>query len=207
MDEEEVNNISALLEQSAKMNESFGQIFDGAARDSTTIFSHTPTCPAQVASGVYCNCSFSSMNLNEIIALDAAAVSGLDGLEAKTTQMKLNERETQVLSNIASFFGIVTVTQKSGRQSGLPKPLSALRMMTTDDKGRSFFGPNGVLTKSFASMRAAGMELRALVGRQAAAIRRLRALVGKQAAAIRGRRVHSCQAPEQTPVLLTISIN
>ena len=38
MDEEEVHNISALLEESAKMNESFGQIFDGSARDSTTIF-------------------------------------------------------------------------------------------------------------------------------------------------------------------------
>ncbi len=97
MDEEEVHNISASLEQSAKMNESFGHIFDGAARDSTTIFSHTPMCPAQVAGGVHCDCSFSSMNLNEIIALGAAAVSGLDDLEAKTTQMKLNERETQVL--------------------------------------------------------------------------------------------------------------
>ncbi len=64
MDEEEVHNISALLEQSAKMNESFGQIFDGAARDSTTIFSHTPMCPAQVASSdVHYNCPFSSMNL------------------------------------------------------------------------------------------------------------------------------------------------
>ena len=50
-------------------------------------------------------------------------------------------------------------------------------MMTTDDEGLSFFGPNGVLTKSFASMLAAGMELRALVGRQAAAIRRLLALL------------------------------
>jgi hypothetical protein len=30
------------------------------------------------------------MNFNEMIALDAAAVSGLVCLEAKTTQMKLN---------------------------------------------------------------------------------------------------------------------
>ena len=63
MDAEEVQNISALAEQSSKMDESFGQFFDGAARDSTTIFIHTPMCPAQVASGVHCDCSFSSMNL------------------------------------------------------------------------------------------------------------------------------------------------
>ena len=64
MDAEEVQNISALVEQSSKTDESFGQFFDGAARDSTTIFSHTPMCPAQVASSdVHYNGPFSSMNL------------------------------------------------------------------------------------------------------------------------------------------------
>ena len=80
MDEEEVHNISALLEQSAKMNESFGQIFDGAARDSTTIFSHTSMCPAHAASGVHCNCTFARMNFNDINALDAPAQFGVGGL-------------------------------------------------------------------------------------------------------------------------------
>ena len=103
--------------------------------------------------------------------MDAAAQFGLGGLDAKSHRMILSERENHVLSNIALFFGIVTASThtKSGRQGVLPKPLSALRMMTTEDEGLSFFGPNGVLIK-FASMRAAGMELRALVGRQAAAI-------------------------------------
>ena len=52
--------------------------------------------------------------------------------------------------------------------------MSALRMMTTgDEAGRSFWGPNGIITKSLSSMRAAVVELRALVARQAAAILRL----------------------------------
>ena len=85
MDTEEVRDISALVDETSKVDESFGQVFNGVARDPTTIFSHTSMCPAQVAIGAHCNCTFSSMNLNEIIALDAAAVSGLDRLEARTT--------------------------------------------------------------------------------------------------------------------------
>ncbi len=125
------------------------------------------------------------MNFNDVNALDAAAQFGLGGLDAKLHCMILSERENHVLSNIASFCGIVTASTytKSGRQGGLPKPLSALRMMTTNDEGRSFFGLNGVLTKSFASIRAAGMELRALVGRQTAAIRRLLALLADRGGA------------------------
>jgi hypothetical protein len=65
MDAEEVQNISALVDQSSKVDESFGQFFDGAARDSTTIFSHTSMCPAHAASGVNCNCTFSRMNFND----------------------------------------------------------------------------------------------------------------------------------------------
>ena len=91
MDAEEVRYISALVDETSKVDESFGQVFNGVARDPTTIFSHTSMCPAQVAVGAHCNCTFSSMNSNEIIALDAAAVSGLDRLVKKTTQMKLNE--------------------------------------------------------------------------------------------------------------------
>ena len=183
MDAEEVRKLSALVDETSKMEESFGQHFDAAARDPTTIFMHTSMCPAHADSGVHCNCTFSRMNFNDITALDAAAQSGLCGLGAKPYQMKVSERENHVLSNLASFFGIVTVSKNAGHGRGLPKPMSALRMMTTEDEGRSFFGPNGVLTKSFASMRAAGMELRALVGRQAAAIRRLLALLADRGGA------------------------
>ena len=116
------------------------------------------------------------VNFNDITALDTAAQSGLGDLGAKPYQMKVSERENHVLSNIASFFGMVTAP-RLGSAGGIPKPLSAFRMMTTEDERRSFFGPNRVLTKSFTSMRAAGMELRALVGRQAAAIRLLLALL------------------------------
>ncbi len=96
------------------------------------------------------------MNFNDINALDAAAQVGLGGLDAKSYRIILSERENHVLSNVASFFSMVTAS-RSGCYVGLPKPLSALHMMTTDHEGRSFFGPKGLLTKSFASMRAAGM--------------------------------------------------
>ena len=178
MDAEEVQNISALVEQSSKMDESFGQFFDGAARDSTTIFSHTSMRPTHAASGVNCNCTFSRMNFND--GCCSTVRTWRPGRKVTSC-----ERENHVLSNIALFFGIVTASThtKSGRQGGLPKPLSALRMMTTDDEGRSFFGPNGVLTKSFASMRAAGMELHALIGRQASAKSWLLALLADRGGA------------------------
>ena len=128
MDAEEVQNISALVDESSKLEKSFGQFFDGAVRDPTTIYSHTSMCPAHAASGVYCNCTFSRMNFIEINALDAAAQSGLGdaaaqsglgGLGAKQYQMKVSERENHVLSNVASFFGIVTVSKNVGHARGL----------------------------------------------------------------------------------------
>ena len=76
MDAEEVQNISALVNESSKIEKSFGKIFNasGAVRYPTTIFSHTLMGPAHAASGVYCNCTFSRMNFNEINALDAANI-------------------------------------------------------------------------------------------------------------------------------------
>ena len=110
------------------------------------------------------------MNFEELSAMDAAAQVGLDGLGTKpTVRISLSMQENRVLSNLASFFGFVT----AGRQGApsQPKVLSALRMMTAgDEAGRSFWGPNGIITKSLASFRAAVTELRALVARQAAAI-------------------------------------
>jgi hypothetical protein len=125
MDAEEVQKISVLVTETSKMDESFGQFFDGAARDPTTIFSHTSMCPANASSGVYCNCTFSRMNFNDINAMDAAAQHGLGGLGAKSYQMKVSEQENHVLSNVASSFHMVTAP-RSGSQGGVPKPLSPL---------------------------------------------------------------------------------
>jgi len=69
MDAVEVQNISALVVESFKIDESYGQFFNGVAREPTTIFSHTSMCPAKVASGAQCNCTFSCMNFNDMIAL------------------------------------------------------------------------------------------------------------------------------------------
>ena len=73
------------------------------------------------------------MNFNEMSVLDAAVQSGLEGQGTKPTiQIKLNEREHMVLSSVASFFRLVTEA-RTGKPP-LPKPLSALWMMTTGDE-------------------------------------------------------------------------
>ena len=159
------------MEESSRTNESVGKLFNEAARDPTIIFHHDSGCLAQP--GVHCNCTFATMNFNEISALDTAAQSGCDGLNTKSIlQIRLSARDNQILSNIASFFGVFTGARQ-GKQAS-PKPTSALRIMTAgDEEGRVFLGPNGIFYKSFASTRAAVTELRALVARQAAAILRL----------------------------------
>ncbi len=175
MDAHEIQNLSALVETAKQADYSIGKSFDEAVRDPAIIFSHISGCGIQ--SGLNCNCSIARMNVNEWRALSDAAQSGLDDLSTKPTiQIRLSATENRILSNIASFFGFFTATSmRTDRGPGaVPKPTSALRMMTTgDEAGRSFWGPNGVITKSVASMRAAIVELRALVARQAAAILRL----------------------------------
>ena len=168
MDAEEVESFAALVEESSRTNESVGKLFNEAARDPAIIFRHDSGCLAQP--GVHCNCTFARMNFNEISALDTAAQSGCDGLNTKSIlQIRLSARDNQILSNIASFFGVFTGARQ-GKQAS-PKPTSALRIMTAgDEEGRVFLGPNGIFSKSFASTRAAVTELRALVARQAAAI-------------------------------------
>ena len=88
MDAEEVRYISALVYESSKVDDSFGQLFNGVARDPTTIFSHTSMCPARVAVGAHCNCTFSRMNFNEMIVLDATVHSCLTAWRQR--QLKLN---------------------------------------------------------------------------------------------------------------------
>jgi hypothetical protein len=83
----------------------------------------------------------------------------------------LSEQENKVLSNISSFFGIVTAAKAAGAKPQ-PKLTAALRVMTMGND-MCFWGPNGMISKFLASARTAVTELRALVSRQATAILRL----------------------------------
>ena len=170
MDAAEVGFFSALVEETSKTDESVGRFINEANRNPATIFSHMPGCSAQ--SGFDCNCTFARMNLNDMCALDADAHFGLEGSATiPVIQFKLSERENKVLSNVSSFFGLVTAGNRAGATS-LPKPTSALRMMTNGND-MCFWGPIGIISKFLASTRAAIVELRALIARQAAAILRL----------------------------------
>ncbi len=90
--------------------------------------------------GLNWNCSFATMNYNELSALSGAAQSGLDDLGTKPEmQTKMSEQENKILCNISSFFGMLTGTRTNRETGATPKPLTALRMMTTGDQaGRSF---------------------------------------------------------------------
>ena len=158
MDAAEVGFFSALVEETSKTDESVGRFINEANRNPATIFSHMPGCSAQ--SGFDCNCTFARMNFNDMCALDAAAHFGLEGSATiPAIQFKLSERENKVLSNVSSFFGLVTAGNRAGATS-LPKPTSALRMMTNGND-MCFWGPNGIISKFLASTRAAVVELRA----------------------------------------------
>ena len=171
MDAKEIESFAALAEESSKTDKSCGLLFDVAVRDPATIFRHDLGCSGRTV--LNCNCSFARMNFDEMISLESASQSGLDVRNPQeTVRISLAARENQILSNVASFFGLVTEA-RAGKLP-LPKPLSALRMMTTgDEAGRGFWGPSGIWTKFLASTRTAVTELRALVARQAAAILRL----------------------------------
>ena len=136
----EEETFSALLDESAATNKSFENFFDEAARDRATLFRHNSECSAKP--GFQCNCSFATMNFNEMSALDTAAQSRLQGLNTKPTlQIKLSECDNLSLCNMASFFGIFTEARAG--KIPQPKPMCALRIMTTgDEAGRSFWGPN-----------------------------------------------------------------
>jgi hypothetical protein len=153
MDPVEIGFFSSLVEESSKADESVGRFINGAKRNPTTMFGHA------------------GMTLNEMCDLDVAAHSGLEGLATvPAIQFKLSEQENKVLSNISSFFGIVTAGRAGAKPQ--PKPTAALRMMTMGND-MCFWGPNGMISKFLASTRTAVTELRALVARQAAAILRL----------------------------------
>ena len=112
MDEEEVKSFADLAEETSNADESVAQFFN-AARDPSIIFRHNSGCSVQ--SGLHCNCSFAWMNFNELSALDAAAQSELEGKSTKPSiQMNLSEKENSVLSNVALFFGAVTLNRPAG---------------------------------------------------------------------------------------------
>ena len=118
MDQVEIGFFSALAEETSKVDESVGRFINGAKRNPATIFSHVSGCSAQP--GFRCNCSFARMTLNEMCALDDAAHAGMEGLAAAPTiQFKLSERENKVLSNVSSFFGIVTAAKAAAAK---PQP-------------------------------------------------------------------------------------
>ena len=105
MNAQELETFNALAEESLRTNESAGQILAETVRDTSIMFRHESGCSAQPQ----CSCSFARMNFEELSALDAAAQSGLDGLGTKSTvRISLSMQENHVLSNLASFFGIVT---------------------------------------------------------------------------------------------------
>ncbi len=109
MEADEVKTFASLAEESSKI--SLGQLFNEAARDpAIIIFHHNSGCFVQP--GVLCNCTFARMNFTEMSDLNAAAQSGLVGLNIKPTiSLRLYIQENQVLCNIASYFGMVTAAR------------------------------------------------------------------------------------------------
>ena len=68
---------AALAEESTQGNESFGKMFNEAARDPSVISRNISVCFAQ--SGFRCKCTFVRMNLNQMTCLGAAEQLGLVG--------------------------------------------------------------------------------------------------------------------------------
>ena len=77
MDAHEIQNLSALVGDTIRADDSIGKLFDAAVRDPAIIFGHISGCSLE--SGLNCNCSFARMNYNELSALSGVAHSGLDG--------------------------------------------------------------------------------------------------------------------------------
>ena len=131
MDAKEIKSFAALAEESSKTEKLCGLLFDVAVRDPATIFRHDLGCSGRTV--LHCNCTFARMNFDEMIALESASQSGLDVQNPQeTVRISLAARENQILSNVASFFGLVTEA-RAGKLH-LLKPLSALQMMTTGDE-------------------------------------------------------------------------
>ena len=109
MEADELQTISAMVEESSKTNESVGQFVGEGARCPTTILRHKSGCSAQP--GFHCNCSFARMSINEMSALNVAAQSGLQGLNTTPTiQIKISEQENHLFLLILSGQGIPSLS-------------------------------------------------------------------------------------------------
>ena len=175
----EAKYFSDLLEDQAAAEASFGQFLDGDAREQGGIFVHAPKC--NEAAG--CTCSFARLNCSEITALAGAVQNGIEESSDERVRVTLSSTEKNVLGRISLFFG--AVTKRCSAEANTPKPTSGIRIMTTGDGGRCFWGPDGIWSRTTNFCVKAAMGFRGLAVRQAAAILRLRCrLAEKRAAAM-----------------------
>ena len=176
----EAKYFSDLVEAQAAAEESFGQFLDCDARDQGRFFTHTSSCFA--AAG--CSCSSARLNRSEISALTESVQNGMTEVlpETKQHNITISSREKNILGIISLFFGAVTA--RGSAAANAPKPTSGIRIMTTGDAGRCFWGPDGIWSRTTDCCVKAAVGFRALVARQAAAILRLRGLLAEQRAAM-----------------------
>ena len=170
---------SDLVEDHVATEISFGPFLDGDARNDGRFFVHNPSCNA--ATG--CNCSFARLNCSEIIALTENLQDGMAAILPDSMQQKItiSANEKNIFGIISVFFGAVTA--RNSTAANTPKPTSGIRIMTTGDAGRCFWGPDGIWSRTTDICVKAAAGFRALVARQAAAILRLRGLLAEQRAA------------------------
>ena len=102
--------------------------------------------------------------------------------ETKQHNITISSRQKNILGIISLFFGAVTA--RGSAAANAPKPTSGIRIMTTGDAGRCFWGPDGIWSRTTDCCVKAAVGFRALVARQAAAILRLRGLLAEQRAGI-----------------------
>ena len=78
--------------------------------------------------------------------------------------------------SLASFLCSLVLSQQGSAQLlTLPSPTSGIRLMTTGDAGRCFWGPNGIMTRTLDYFAKATTEFRTFAARKAEAILLLRA--------------------------------
>ena len=174
----EAKVFSDLVQDQSTAEASFGQFLDGDAREQGGIFVHAPSCNA--AAG--CACNFARLNCSEIAALAGAVQNGNADDSDDKVRMHISSKERSVLGSLSLFFGAVTT--RHSVEANTPKPTSGIRIITTGDAGRCFWGPDGIWSRTTDFCVKAAMGFRALVARQAAAILRLRGLLAEQRAAM-----------------------
>ena len=130
-----------LAQDHAAAEASFGQFLDDDARDNGRFFLHIPSCNG--ASG--CNCNFARLNGSEITALSESVLKGMSAVlpDPKQHNITISPNEKTILGIISAFFGVST--GRNSAEANSPKPTSGIRIMTTGESGRCFWGPEGIL--------------------------------------------------------------